>query len=44
VQESLTNALRHASPQRIRVRVVRGPDSIALSVVDDGRGFDAAEP
>jgi signal transduction histidine kinase len=42
VQESLTNALRHASPHRIRVRVTRRPASIVLSIVDDGRGFDAA--
>jgi signal transduction histidine kinase len=40
VQESLTNALRHASPRQIRVRAVRTPDSVALSIVDDGCGFD----
>jgi signal transduction histidine kinase len=40
VQESLTNALRHAQPGRIRVSAVRKPSSIALSIADDGRGFD----
>ena len=42
VQESLTNALRHAAPQRIRVRAVRGRASLALSIIDDGGGFDTA--
>jgi len=42
VQESLTNALRHAAPHRIRVRLVRRPTVLALSIVDDGRGFDTA--
>jgi len=40
VQEAITNALRHASPQRIRVRVLRMAKTISLSIVDDGRGFD----
>jgi signal transduction histidine kinase len=42
VQESLTNALRHADPHRIEVRVAREPDRISLSVRDDGKGFDSA--
>jgi signal transduction histidine kinase len=42
VQESLTNALRHAQPTRIRVRAIRRPASIALSIADDGRGFDVS--
>jgi signal transduction histidine kinase len=42
VQESLTNALRHASPRRIRVRALRRPTSLSLSIVDDGAGFDTA--
>ncbi len=42
VQESLTNALRHASPQRIRVSAVRRPSAISISIVDDGCGFDTA--
>jgi signal transduction histidine kinase len=40
VQESLTNALRHASPKQIRVQVVRRPTSLSLAIADDGRGFD----
>jgi signal transduction histidine kinase len=41
VQESLTNALRHATPRRIRVSVIHGPAVISLSIADDGEGFDA---
>jgi signal transduction histidine kinase len=40
VQESLTNALRHASPKQIRVEVVRRATSLSLAIADDGRGFD----
>jgi signal transduction histidine kinase len=40
IQESLTNALRHASPARIQVGVRRDDDEIAVSVRDDGKGFD----
>jgi signal transduction histidine kinase len=42
VQESLTNALRHATPRRIRVRAVRHHSTLSLSIVDDGCGFDTA--
>jgi signal transduction histidine kinase len=42
VQEAITNALRHAAPQRIQVRVIRRPGAISLSIADDGRGFDTA--
>jgi len=41
VQESLTNALRHAAPRRIQVSVIHGPAAISLSISDDGHGFDA---
>jgi len=43
VQESLTNALRHAAPRRIRVRAIRRPASLSLSIDDDGGGFDTAK-
>jgi signal transduction histidine kinase len=42
VQESLTNALRHASAQHIRVRAVRQASAVELEIADDGRGFDTA--
>jgi signal transduction histidine kinase len=40
IQESLTNALRHASPGKIRVGVRRDDDQVEVSVHDDGKGFD----
>ena len=38
-QEAITNAVRHASAQHIRVSVDHRRDSVALHVADDGRGF-----
>jgi signal transduction histidine kinase len=40
-QEAITNSIRHADPSVIRVRLQRTPESICLSVEDDGRGFVA---
>jgi signal transduction histidine kinase len=42
VQESITNALRHASARQIEVRIVRDARGVSLSIRDDGRGFDLA--
>lgn len=42
VQESLTNALRHAAPSRIQVRADRHPSAVELEIADDGRGFDTS--
>ena len=42
-QESLTNAVRHAAPRRIVVRLRFGPGWVTLVVRDDGCGFDVAE-
>ena len=40
-QEAITNAVKHASDaRRIEVRIEYGDDSVALSVSDDGAGFD----
>jgi len=41
-QESITNALRHASARRVTVLIVQRAVSLTLSVRDDGRGFDVA--
>jgi signal transduction histidine kinase len=43
-QEALHNALRHAGARRIRVRLEERADAVALSVADDGRGFDPDAP
>lgn len=40
VQESITNALRHASARHIEVRVVREANQVSLAIRDDGQGFD----
>lgn len=40
VQESLTNARRHANAGRVEVRLERTPDGILVRVSDDGQGFD----
>ena len=42
-QESLTNVARHAQATRVAIALERGPDSVVLRVVDDGRGF-AGDP
>ncbi len=42
VQESVTNALRHARPQLVRVRLAGTAHSLALIITDDGAGFDPA--
>jgi signal transduction histidine kinase len=44
VQESLTNAARHADAEYVAVEVLRHGDSIRVAVGDDGRGFDVDQP
>lgn len=41
-QEATTNALRHAASRHICVRLTVGPESLTLSIDDDGVGFDPA--
>lgn len=41
LQEALSNALRHAAASRIRIRVARTKEALRMSVIDDGKGFDA---
>jgi len=43
-QEALHNALRHAAAEHVRVRLDERPEAVALSVADDGRGFDPDAP
>jgi two-component system sensor histidine kinase UhpB len=43
-QEALTNAFRHAQAAQVRVALRRAPDSIVLSVTDDGRGLPSPMP
>jgi len=41
-QEALTNISRHAQASRVLVRLSRAGDSLILTVVDDGKGFDTS--
>jgi signal transduction histidine kinase/ligand-binding sensor domain-containing protein len=39
-QEAITNALEHAAPAHIEVRLRYQPREVSLTISDDGRGFD----
>jgi signal transduction histidine kinase len=39
VQESVTNAIRHAAAHRIEIRIAHHGDRVLLSIKDDGCGF-----
>jgi signal transduction histidine kinase len=41
-RESLTNVAKHAGARRVEVRLVDRPSDLVLTVLDDGRGFDAS--
>lgn len=41
-QEAVTNALKHARPRHITVRLKFASDIVQLRVQDDGRGFNAS--
>jgi signal transduction histidine kinase len=43
-QEALANIRRHAGARAVQATLVYGPGVLAVSVRDDGRGFDAAAP
>jgi signal transduction histidine kinase/ligand-binding sensor domain-containing protein len=40
-QEAVTNAVKHARPSRIWIRLIRGAETLALTVRDDGCGFSS---
>jgi signal transduction histidine kinase len=42
VQEALANAVKHARPTRIRLRLHRQDGQVVVAVDDDGGGFDPA--
>jgi signal transduction histidine kinase len=43
-REALSNAVRHADPNRVRVDLAYGPDTVLLRVTDDGSGFSPDDP
>jgi len=44
LQESLTNAARHAQPSLVEVAIDRSDGAVTLVVRDNGRGFSLAQP
>jgi signal transduction histidine kinase len=42
-QETLTNVARHAAAQHVRIRLVQDPDTITLTVTDDGIGISTED-
>lgn len=42
VQEALTNAIKHARPRRLALRVHPEGEQVSVSISDDGAGFDPA--
>ena len=42
-QEAAVNALKHGHPSRVSVSIEIADDSVTLTIVDDGRGFPAAD-
>lgn len=43
-QEALANAVKHAEPERIALRLEDSPGGVSLTVADDGRGFEVSAP
>jgi len=43
-QEALANVRKHAAAHQVRVRLCYGGSGVRLTVTDDGKGFDPAEP
>src|SRR5687767_15779002 len=41
-QEALNNIAKHAKASRVEIDMRYEPDSLELSIRDDGRGFDTA--
>lgn len=39
-QEAVSNAINHAAPHKIQVKIAFTPQHLALEVTDDGHGFD----
>jgi two-component system, NarL family, sensor kinase len=42
-QELLTNSARHAGARQLTVELTLNPETVTLTVEDDGRGFDPAQ-
>ena len=43
-QEALRNAVKHSAAAHIWIDLTGGPSSVALTITDDGKGFDVNSP
>jgi ligand-binding sensor domain-containing protein/signal transduction histidine kinase len=43
-QEAVANAVKHAAPRRITIRLTREKGQVRLQVADDGKGFESTKP
>ncbi len=43
VQEALNNCARHSHARTVRIRIRQEPGRVALSIQDDGQGFDVSQ-
>jgi signal transduction histidine kinase len=43
LQESITNAIRHAGPARVTISISYGPSDLEILVADDGQGQSAPD-
>jgi signal transduction histidine kinase len=43
IQEALTNCARHSGASSVRITIHGAPDSLSVTVQDDGAGFDMAD-
>ena len=43
-REAVSNAVRHAHPERVSAELIYQRDSVRLRVMDDGKGFDLNDP
>ena len=44
IQESLNNAIKHALPNKILIRIGENGNRKQISIKDDGKGFDSSQP
>jgi signal transduction histidine kinase len=43
IQECLNNALKHALPDHITIRIAKNAHSRKIEIIDDGKGFDTTQ-
>ncbi|PZX58162.1 sensor histidine kinase [Algoriphagus chordae] len=43
IQESLNNAIKHASPEKIEIRIMENKREKQILITDNGKGFDSSQ-